>query len=53
MVSTIDNNPLVPNSMQTQKSLRDNEQSAGQAHRLNDLQMIIDRNVAPYVDAIP
>ncbi|KAJ5381238.1 uncharacterized protein N7496_003666 [Penicillium cataractarum] len=47
MVSTIDNNPLVPNSMQTRKSLDDNGQSAGQAHRLNDLQMIIDRNVAP------
>lgn len=53
MVSTIDKNPLVPDSMQTQKSLRDNEQSGGQTHRLNDLQMIVDRNVAPYVNFIP
>ncbi|OOQ89855.1 hypothetical protein PEBR_06854 [Penicillium brasilianum] len=47
MVSTIDNNPLVPNTMQTRKSLDDNGLPASQAHRLNDLQMIIDRNVAP------
>ena len=50
MVSTIDNNPLVPNSMQTRTSTDDSGQAASQAHRLNDLQMIIDRNVAPCVE---
>ncbi|KAJ5176613.1 uncharacterized protein N7482_002490 [Penicillium canariense] len=52
MVSTIDNNPLVPNSMQSRSSLGNDEQSSGQTHKLNDLNMIIDRNVAPSPQAM-
>ncbi|KAJ5689556.1 hypothetical protein N7462_003948, partial [Penicillium macrosclerotiorum] len=50
MVNTSkDDNPLVPSSMQSRSTLGDSDSSKGQAHKLSDLDMIIDQNVAPYV----
>ena len=47
--SSITGNPLVPNAMQQQYPLGSDDQPSSQTHNLNDLDMIIDRNVAPYV----
>ncbi|KAJ5574012.1 uncharacterized protein N7459_008439 [Penicillium hispanicum] len=50
MVNTsITGNPLDPNAIQQQQSVGDsnNYPATSETHKLNDLDMIIDRNVAP------
>ena len=47
MVSTTDNNPLVPKAMQTRNSLSETGRSAGSNHRLNDEEMALVGEVAP------
>lgn len=51
VTSIIDSNPLDPTAMQQQKSSgNESPQKASPTHKLGDLDMIIDRNVAPYAD---
>lgn len=51
VTSAIDSNPLDPTTTMPQPNNID--QKPTQAHKLNELEMIIDRNVAPYANPLP